>query len=132
MKRAGSTAPGAATGDAYVRSAAVIGCAATTTTTTRTWGGGFGAGGAAAPTAGGGTQTLLLPPLRSAVVAFSLLGPASHWCEFVGRRHSSNHVFFVLNFGDGTWVQKCYDPDCAAKKGSVGALPPELRLRVEE
>ena len=37
VKRAGSTAPGAATGDAYVRSAAVIGCAATTTTTTRTW-----------------------------------------------------------------------------------------------
>ena len=115
VKRAGSTAPGAATGDAYVRSAAVIG--ATT-------------GGAAASKAGG--SQLLLPPLRSAVVAFSLLGPASHWCEFVGRRHGSNHVFFVLDFGAGTWVQKCYDPDCAARKGSLGPLPQELRLRVEK
>ena len=124
VKRAGSTAPGAAKGDAHVRSAAVIGAT----------GGEGGGGGAATAAKEGGSeqQQQLLPPLRSAVVAFSLLGPASHWCEFVGRRHGSNHVFFVLDFGAGTWVQKCYDPDCAARKGGVGALPQELRLRVEK
>ena len=88
-----------------------------------------GQGGAGAAT---GTTKEPLPPLRSAVVAFSLLGPASHWCEFINRRHGSNHVFFVLDFGAGTWVQKCYDPECAAKKGDAGVLPQELRLQVEK
>lgn len=119
VKRAGRTAPGAAKGDAHVRSAAVIGCCAPAATTA-------GAGG------GGGNSQTSLPPLRSAVVAFSLLGPAAHWCEFVGRRHAGNYVYFVLDFGAGTYVQRCYDPDCAAKKSCAMPLQPELMLRVEK
>ena len=127
VKRAGSTAPGASMGDAYVRSIAFIGPEAAIPTTETTTGGGGGGGGG-----GAGTQLDLshLPPLRSAAVAFSMLGPASHWCEHIGRRHAGNHVYFVLDFGAGTWVQHCYDPDCAAKKGLVGALPQELRVPV--
>lgn len=114
VKRAGSTAPGASMGDAYVRAVVIVGPVE----------GAQGAAPAAAKEGGA-------PPLRSAVVAFSLLGKASNWCEFVGRRHRSNHAYFVLDFGAGTWVQKCYDPECAGKKSSAGVLPEGLRLQVE-
>lgn len=122
VKRAGSTAPGASVGDAYVRAVVVVGPV----------GGASGAAAAAATTAVAAKEGITLPPLRSAVVAFSLLGKASNWCEFVGRRHRSNHAYFVLDFGAGSWVQKCYDPDCAGKKGNAGVLPEGMRLQVEK
>ena len=40
-------------------------------------------------------------------------GPGSHYCENVGRCHRSNHNFFVVNFLEGVFAQKCYDPDCS-------------------
>lgn len=39
-------------------------------------------------------------------VAYSMIGPGSHYCERIGRKHVSNHVFFVLNFREGTFAQK--------------------------
>lgn len=42
------------------------------------------------------------------------IGPGSHYCENVGRCHKSNHNFFVANFVDGVFCQKCHDPDCSS------------------
>ena len=39
-------------------------------------------------------------------------GPGGHFCENVGRNHRSNYIFFVINFSDGVFCQKCHDPEC--------------------
>jgi hypothetical protein len=39
-------------------------------------------------------------------------GPGSHYCENIGRMHQSNHIFFVVNFTNSMFSQKCHDPDC--------------------
>ena len=39
-------------------------------------------------------------------VAYSMIGPGSHFCERVGRKHASNRIFFVLNFTAGMFAQK--------------------------
>lgn len=47
-------------------------------------------------------------------VAYSMIGPGSHYCENIRRCHTSNHVYFVANFATGTYVQKCHDPSCTS------------------
>ncbi|GAB4822102.1 hypothetical protein N2152v2_009148 [Parachlorella kessleri] len=77
-------------------------------------------------------------------VAYSMIGPGSHYCENIGRLHQSNHVFFVVNFTIGMFAQKCHDPDCChfrlAKEGREsgidsdqidGLLTGLLRLQTE-
>lgn len=59
-------------------------------------------------------------------VAYSMIGPGSHWCENLGRAHASNHVYFVLDFGAGAYTQKCYDPDCARFRSTWMPLPTTL------
>ncbi|EIE21146.1 hypothetical protein COCSUDRAFT_43486 [Coccomyxa subellipsoidea C-169] len=62
------------------------------------------------------------------LVAYSMLGPGSHWCENIGRCHASNHVFFVVSMSEGQYAQKCYDPDCAHFRSAWMPLPPHLLL----
>ncbi|KAK9825930.1 hypothetical protein WJX81_007732 [Elliptochloris bilobata] len=62
-------------------------------------------------------------------VAYSMLGPGSHWCENVGRAHKSNHVFFVVALAEGRYAQKCHDPECAHFRSGWMPLPEHLRLR---
>jgi hypothetical protein len=61
-------------------------------------------------------------------VAYSMVGPGSHYCENVGRPHASNHVFFVLDFAAGIYAQKCHDPDCSRFRSAWMPLAPELCL----
>lgn len=43
-----------------------------------------------------------------ATVAYSMIGPGSHFCENIGRAHTSNHVFFVADLVKGAYAQKCH------------------------
>lgn len=63
-----------------------------------------------------------------ATVAYSMIGPGSHFCENMGRPHASNHVFFVADFHRGAYAQKCHDPDCARFRSGWMPLPRELCL----
>ncbi|KAL4429588.1 hypothetical protein ABPG77_008637 [Micractinium sp. CCAP 211/92] len=63
-----------------------------------------------------------------ATVAYSMIGPGSHFCENMGRAHTSNHVFFVADLVKGAYAQKCHDPDCARFRSGWMPLPPELCL----
>ena len=63
-----------------------------------------------------------------ALVAYSMVGPGSHFCENVGRPHASNHVFFVADFRHGVYAQKCHDPDCSRFRSGWMPLPPPLCL----
>ncbi len=57
-------------------------------------------------------------------VAYSLIGPGSHYCLNVERSHRSNHIFFVLDFGTGQFCQKCHDPECWGFRSPWMPLPP--------
>ncbi|DBA76995.1 TPA: hypothetical protein ACH3X1_009587 [Trebouxia sp. C0004] len=59
-------------------------------------------------------------------VAYSLIGPGSHYCEHIGRCHQSNRVFFVVNFLTGMLAQKCHDPDCSHFRSTWTPLPPHM------
>ncbi|KAK9811730.1 hypothetical protein WJX72_009209 [[Myrmecia] bisecta] len=61
-------------------------------------------------------------------VAYSMIGPGSHYCENIGRCHQSNHVYYVVNFVEGAYAQKCHDPDCSSFRSAWMPLPAELRL----
>ncbi len=61
-----------------------------------------------------------------ATVAYSMIGPGSHYCENMGRPHASNHVFFVADFQRGAYAQKCHDPECARFRSGWMPLPREL------
>lgn len=63
-----------------------------------------------------------------ATVAYSMIGPGSHYCEHIGRAHVSNHVFFVADFVSGAYAQKCHDPDCSRFRSGWMPLPPALCL----
>lgn len=83
-----------------------------------------------------GTIVLFRPQVRSiacvgdgGAVTYGMLGPGSHLCENVGRCHRSNHIFFVLDFFDGLYCQKCYDPDCCRFRSPWLPLPPEAWQR---
>jgi hypothetical protein len=66
------------------------------------------------------------------LVADSMLGPGSHYCEHIGRAHKNNHVYFVANFSGGVYAQKCHDPDCSRFRSAWMPLPQELCLSGEE
>ncbi|KFM24669.1 Coiled-coil domain-containing protein 111-like protein [Auxenochlorella protothecoides] len=59
-------------------------------------------------------------------VAYGLAGPGCHYCENIGRCHTSNHAFYVVNFVSGHFAQKCYDPDCSGYRSAWMPLPPGL------
>ncbi|GIL66172.1 hypothetical protein Vafri_19775, partial [Volvox africanus] len=62
---------------------------------------------------------------EGASVTYGMIGPGSHFCDRIGRRHRSNHVFFLLDFLRGCYCQKCYDPECAGWRSEWNAMPPE-------
>jgi DNA-directed primase/polymerase protein len=45
------------------------------------------------------------------------------WCEKVGRRHSSNEVFFAVDFNMKCWHQSCFDTECRGYKTNKIPLP---------
>ncbi|KAK9792264.1 hypothetical protein WJX73_002212 [Symbiochloris irregularis] len=67
---------------------------------------------------------------RAGRIAFSMLGPGSHYCSNIRRMHTSNHVFFVMDFVSGTYAQKCHDPDCSSYTSSWMQLPQELLFQM--
>jgi hypothetical protein len=60
---------------------------------------------------------------RGDVVAFTLLGPGSHWCGRKGGHHASNYVYYLVNYAAGAAAQKCHDPDCAGYASEPEPLP---------
>ena len=63
------------------------------------------------------------------LVAYSMIGPGSHYCQHIGRDHKSNHVYYVANVVQGVFAQKCHDPDCARYRSEWMPLPPELCMK---
>lgn len=49
------------------------------------------------------------------------------YCENIGREHRSNGIMFVVDVNNGTYYQKCYDPDCRAVafRSVARPVPPE-------
>ncbi|KAG2487096.1 hypothetical protein HYH03_014209 [Edaphochlamys debaryana] len=66
---------------------------------------------------------------EAASVSFGMIGPGSHYCDRIGRRHRSNHCYFLLDFLRGRYCQKCYDPDCAGWRSEWTAMPLETWTR---
>jgi hypothetical protein len=60
------------------------------------------------------------PPLHT--------GPGSHYCENIGRCHTSNHAFFVAQLAAGRFCQKCYDPDCSSYRCGAAHAPSPAHL----
>ncbi len=50
---------------------------------------------------------------------------SSRFCANVGRRHKSNHVYFVVTAG-GAAYQRCHDPDCAGFSRRVDEGPHQM------
>jgi hypothetical protein len=50
---------------------------------------------------------------------------SSRFCANVGRRHKSNHVYFVVTAG-GAAYQRCHDPDCEGFSRRVDAGPHQM------
>ena len=50
----------------------------------------------------------------------------SRFCNRIGREHSSNAQFYVVDLFHGTFRQRCFDPDCRTYKGPLGKLPDYL------
>lgn len=59
-------------------------------------------------------------------IAYSMIGPGSHYCMRIDRAHRSNHVFFVLDFGTGQFCQKCHDPECWGYRSPWMPIPPDV------
>ncbi|XP_023219254.1 DNA-directed primase/polymerase protein-like [Centruroides sculpturatus] len=49
------------------------------------------------------------------------------YCENIGRHHKSNHIMFIACLKEGTYYQKCYDPECRSQqfRSKIRKLPPE-------
>eukprot|EP00878_Enallax_costatus_P034798 GHUV01038661.1.p1 GENE.GHUV01038661.1~~GHUV01038661.1.p1 ORF type:complete len:105 (-),score=20.19 GHUV01038661.1:214-528(-) len=63
---------------------------------------------------------------RHCAFAFSLIGPGSHMCANISRNHRNNHVFYVADFANGVYCQKCHDPDCWGFRSPWNPLPQEV------
>lgn len=50
--------------------------------------------------------------LQDRFLTFQVRG--TRYCQRVGREHKSNNVYLVVDLDKRTFVQKCFDPDCAA------------------
>jgi DNA-directed primase/polymerase protein len=59
-------------------------------------------------------------------VTYSMIGPGSHQCDNIGRAHSSNNVYFVVDLRAGQLAQKCHDPDCCGFRSAWVPLPAEI------
>lgn len=66
---------------------------------------------------------------RHCAFAFSLIGPGSHMCANIGRNHRNNHVFYVLDFANGVYCQKCHDLDCWGFRSPWSPLPQDVWQR---
>ena len=49
------------------------------------------------------------------VLVLNLFG--NRFCENIERSHRSNNVMFVVDFREGAYYQRCYDPDCRGTRG---------------
>ena len=47
----------------------------------------------------------------------------SRYCRNIKREHKSNAVYLVVSLRDGTWVQKCFDPDCSLFRSEATLIP---------
>ncbi len=54
-----------------------------------------------------------------------------HWCENVGRAHKSNHIYWVVDIGHGTYCQRCHDPECRHFSSAPRSLPQDCVVSKE-
>jgi hypothetical protein len=45
------------------------------------------------------------------------------YCHRIGRHHTSNGVYFVVQFSENGFYQKCHDPDCRSYRSPLIPLP---------
>ncbi|KAK7197287.1 PrimPol-like protein 1 [Novymonas esmeraldas] len=65
-------------------------------------------------------------------LAFAVRG--TRYCQNVGREHKSNNVYLVVDTVRRTFVQKCFDPDCASYRSPSRPLddvPPDAVLTTQ-
>lgn len=61
---------------------------------------------------------------QNKVILFNIGG--NRWCGNMEREHKSNGVFYVVDFEQGVWFQKCYDPDCRKYRSPANSLPEDV------
>ncbi|KAF6261704.1 hypothetical protein COO60DRAFT_1699647 [Scenedesmus sp. NREL 46B-D3] len=71
---------------------------------------------------GGGVQGQVRSWLR---LPGSLVLNMKHnrWCGNVERAHKSNGIYYVADLREGTYYQKCYDPECRSYRSACMPLP---------
>jgi hypothetical protein len=50
------------------------------------------------------------------------------WCENVGRAHKSNHIYWVVDVHNGTYCQRCHDPECRFFSSPSRSLPQDCAI----
>ena len=55
------------------------------------------------------------------VIVYNIQG--HRFCHNVGREHKSNGIFYQVDFKEGSWHQRCYDPLCAQFRSPSLPLP---------
>ncbi|KAG5494965.1 hypothetical protein JKF63_02017 [Porcisia hertigi] len=58
--------------------------------------------------------------LRGRFLSFSVRG--TRYCQNVGREHKSNNIYLVVDVVRLTFVQKCFDPECASYRSPAHSL----------
>eukprot|EP01135_Chromosphaera_perkinsii_P002987 Nk52_evm9s232 gene=Nk52_evmTU9s232 len=49
----------------------------------------------------------------------------NRWCEYIGRAHKGNHIYFVIDLRNMTYAQKCHDPECKQKYPPINRVLPK-------
>lgn len=48
----------------------------------------------------------------------------NRWCLNKNRQHKSNHIYFIVDLGQGGFYQKCHDVECSNFLSPLFPLPP--------
>ena len=70
-------------------------------------------------------QQKQIPTLRPSVERVTLTYQVTNcrWCENIGRAHKSNHIYWVVDVTNGSYCQRCHDPECRFFSSQKRPLP---------
>jgi hypothetical protein len=66
----------------------------------------------------GGRIRKISPPDSRGQYKFQITG-TYRYCEKIGRHHTKNQIYFIVDPVNRTYVQKCYDSDCHGFQSAV-------------
>ncbi len=62
-------------------------------------------------------------------MVYNIVG--NRYCHNIQREHKSNAVYYVLSLKDGSFTQRCFDPDCSNFRSLPMHLPNDLNPFVD-